>query len=139
MFLNKTDFSLIADDQEIEELTAYSAITLDTASLLAEAEMLSYLNASFDMATAFAATAENRNRLLVMYGCDIAIYHLCARMAQHSVPDIREKRYDTALEWLKMVSQGKLTPPLPLRPSGADGSPQSPTRFGGNPKFIHQY
>jgi hypothetical protein len=57
---------------------------------------------------------DNRNAQLVMYCCDIALFHIHSRIAPRNIPDLRVKRYDDAIKWLKMAGRGEITPALPV-------------------------
>jgi hypothetical protein len=76
-----------------------------------------------------------RDAQMVLYTCDIVLYHLHARIAPRNIPDLRVKRYDDAKEWLKMCAEGAITPNLPLI------QPQQGNRirYGGNIKQINTY
>jgi len=66
---------------------------------------------------------DNRHPLLVMYLCDIAIYHILPRLDGRQIPEIRIKRYQEAKSWLKNISQGRITDPgLPQTEEPRTGS-----------------
>lgn len=58
----------------------------------------------------FSAEGDGRNRLVVMYTCDIALYHMSASQPQKMGAEIREERYKRAIEWLEGVQAGKSSP-----------------------------
>ncbi len=70
----------------------------------------------------FIAQDEHRNRLIVMYTCDISLYHMSAAMPQKMGSEIRKERYERAIKWLEGVQAGKIVPDLPLA-VGEDGLP----------------
>lgn len=78
---------------------------------------------------------DNRNHQLVNICIDIALYHLHSRIAPRNIPDLRVKRYDDAVLWLKRISNGDLTADLPLiQPkSGAR------IRWGSATKQVNNY
>ena len=57
---------------------------------------------------------DNRNPLLVMHCCDIALYHIHSRIAPRNIPELRVKRYDDSKNWLKMASRGEISVDLPV-------------------------
>ena len=63
--------------------------------------------------TAFWTHGDNRSSELVMYCCDMALYHIHSRIAPRNIPDLRVKRFDEAIKWLKMASRGEVTADLP--------------------------
>lgn len=78
---------------------------------------------------------DNRSQQLVSYCCDIALYHVHSRIAPRNIPELRVKRYDDAIEWLKAAGQGKITAALPLiQPKRGRR-----VRFGGNVKNQNSY
>jgi hypothetical protein len=79
--------------------------------------------------------ADNRSQQMVMMMVDITLYHLHSRISPRNVPDVRVKRYDEAVNWLKAAGQGKITANLPVKQVHSG----SRIRFGGNPKMINRY
>lgn len=85
--------------------------------------------------TTYYAAADNRDQQMVMYFIDITLYHVHTRIAPRNIPDIRVKRYDDAIAWLKMCANGDVTPNLPvIKP--AQGRR---IRYGGGIKLINSY
>lgn len=76
-----------------------------------------YLRAGSSLLTGDAAwiQADNRNQQMVNMMIDVALFHLHSRIAPRNIPDLRVKRYDDAVAWLKNVSRGtNITADLPL-------------------------
>lgn len=105
-----------------EQFTAISGIddTLITAAIDgATAEAKSYLH-KFDVATEFAKTSTERNALLVIFVKDMAVWHYI-NLANPGIDlAIREKRYNSAIAWLKGVQAGEIVPDLAL-PTPVEG------------------
>lgn len=80
-------------------------------------------------------TSDPRDAQMVLYCCDLVLYHLHARIAPRNIPELRVKRYDDAIEWLKMCAEGNVTPNLPLL------SPKQGNRirYGGGIRQINSY
>lgn len=58
---------------------------------------------------------DNRNQQMVNYMIDVVLYHLHSRIAPRNIPDIRVKRYDDSIAWLKQCAKGDhLTADIPL-------------------------
>lgn len=78
---------------------------------------------------------DNRDQQLVQYMIDISLYHIHSRISPRNIPDLRIKRYDDAIAWLKMVMEGDVTSAIPpLQP------PQGKRiRWGGNVKNVNSY
>jgi hypothetical protein len=81
------------------------------------------------------AAGDNRDAQMVLYLCDLVLYHLHARIAPRNIPELRVKRYDDAIEWLRMCAEGSVTPNLPLI-SPKQGNR---VRYGGGIRQINSY
>lgn len=73
------------------------------------AEMKSYLNKTYDVEEIFSATGSDRNALILMFALDIAIYHIFCQHNPYKISQIRQDRYERAVEWLKGVMKGDIT------------------------------
>lgn len=79
---------------------------------------------------------DNRNPQLVNYLIDIVLYHVHSRIAPMNIPELRIKRYDDVISWLKDAAQGKyITADLPAIQPRAGGR----IRYGGDVKRINSY
>jgi hypothetical protein len=80
-------------------------------------------------------SSDPRDAQMVLYLCDLVLYHLHARIAPRNIPELRVKRYDDAIEWLKACAEGNVTPNLPLL------SPKQGNRirYGGGIRQINSY
>ena len=76
-----------------------------------------------------------RDAQMVLYLCDIVLYHLHTRIAPRNIPELRVKRYDDAITWLNMCAMGNVTPNLPLI-SPMQGNR---VRYGGGIRQINSY
>jgi len=94
------------------------------------AEAKSYLK-DYDVAAIFAATGTNRNALLLIFVKDIAVWHYIQLANPGIDMELREKRYNAAISWLKGVQRGDISPDLP-----ADETTDQPGKiiFGSNLK-----
>lgn len=81
------------------------------------------------------APGDTRSQQLVTYAVDIALYHVHSRIAPRNVPDLRVKRYDDAIDWLKKCGRGDVTPAIPVKQPKQGGR----IRFGGSIKNINSY
>jgi hypothetical protein len=81
------------------------------------------------------ADGDTRDQQMVLYLIDIVLYHIHSRIAPRNIPDLRVKRYDDAVKWLKMAAQGEVTPALrKIQPHTGNR-----IRYGGNIKLINSY
>jgi hypothetical protein len=86
-------------------------------------------------ATTYWTQGDNRSQQLLTFLIDITLYHLHSRISPRNIPELRVKRYDDAIRWLKAVGKGDVTANLPLL-KPAQGSR---IRYGGNVKNINSY
>jgi len=105
MFIEKIDLLTIFQLRELEAISEGDDMVIDSMLYAAIDEMRAYLSDNFDIDTIFAKTGNDRNRMLVRIGCDIAAYHLIAADVAGQDREDRRERYDRALDWLKMVSK----------------------------------
>lgn len=90
-------------------------ISRDDESLVQEAidaaeyEAIGYLE-RYDTEDLFSKEDDNRDKTLLMYLKDMAVWNLLAVSNPDTDLDFREKRYKTALNWLTKIQGGKLTP-----------------------------
>jgi phage gp36-like protein len=85
--------------------------------------------------TTYFTKSDNRDQQMVLYLCDIVLFHLHTRIAPRNIPELRIKRYESAIEWLRMCAEGSVTPNLPLiKPKQGNR-----IRFGGNVRQINSY
>jgi len=78
---------------------------------------------------------DNRSQRLVEIMVDIVLMKLHQRIAPRNIPELRQKNYELALEWLVNSNHGNITPNLSLK-QPLQGNRIS---FGGNTKAINIY
>ena len=112
MFLTKEDLQSHLRN-ELQDLITRGDDTIIAAAIDgAVAEAKGYLG-RFDTERIFRAEGAERNDLLLIFIKDIATYHLINLTSPGIHYDRREKRYDRAVEWLKAVQRGDVSPDLP--------------------------
>lgn len=122
MFITKQDYKVVIGDAALKVVSQTSAEVRANAESEAQEEIASYLRPKYDCSAIFAAEGDDRNRLIVMYTADIALYHMVSAMPQKMGSEVRKERYDRAIKWLEGVQAGKIVPDLPLS-FADDGSP----------------
>lgn len=137
-FLTNDDYNAQIRN-EVKAVLLQSDGSQALAEQMAEAEITSYLRPrGYNVATIFAATGTNRNAQIIMLMVDITLYHLHSNIVTRAMPSTRQKRYDDAVSWLKMVSKGQLEPELPRL--DADDEDATPTlKLGSNKKYSMRY
>ncbi len=138
MFIDNEDYKVVIGDAALKVVSQSSPENIANAEAEAIEEISGYLRPVYDTAAIFAATGNNRNRLIVMYTADIALYHLTASQPQKMGSEIRKERYERAVKWLEGVQAGRIVPDLPLTVSD-DGSAGFGTSFLSFPKLRHDW
>lgn len=138
MFINTEDYKVVIGDAALKVISQSSPENIENAEVEAIEEMAGYLRPVYDTEAVFSATGNDRNRLIVMYTADIALYHLAASQPQKMGSEIRKERYERAIKWLEGVQAGKIIPDLPLM-DAEDGSSGFGTSFHSSPKLRHDW
>ena len=99
----------------LQAVSQASAEVRTRAEQEAVSEISAYLRPAYDCDAIFSASGDDRSPLIVMYACDIALYHMAAALPQKLGSEIRAIRYDRAVKWLEGVQAGKILPDLPPR------------------------
>lgn len=122
MFITDQDYKVVIGDQALKVISQVSDDNRDNAETEAVEEISGYLRPKYDTNAIFSAVGTERNRLIVMYTCDIALYHMAASAPQKMGIEIRKERYERAIRWLESVQAGKIIPDLPIAIDD-DGNP----------------
>ena len=131
-FLNKQDFLSLIDQNTLNLLTENNEALLSETEAIEE--ITGYLNTRFDTTSIFDKNKE-RNGLIVMYLCDIVLCHLHARISPDNIPELRQKRYENAKEWLQNAADGFIAPSLPAKKKNN----KMPIRYGNSLKKQKHY
>lgn len=122
-FITDEDYTVLVRN-EIKDilLENYTETRLRAAEQMGISQVKNYLSGRYDIAAIFSKSGEERNEHIVMIVLDCTLYHLYTANIQRKMPDIRSQRYQDALDWLKMVAEGKATADLPVKKddTGAD-------------------
>ena len=113
MFVTEEDYRVVVGDSALRVISQASAENRANAELEAMEEIAGYLRPKYDTQAIFQAEGDARNRLIVMYTADIALYHLVSAMPQRMGREVRQERYERAISWLEGVAKGSIVPDLP--------------------------
>lgn len=138
-FVTEDDYIVVGADA-LRIIQQSNAENRKRAELAAREEMSGYLRERYDVASIFAARDIERNMQLVLYYCDIALYHMACWLPGRAGLEIREKRHKQATEWLEKVQSGKVTPDLPTQtgPAGEEDY-HNPIRYGAGQKNNYDW
>lgn len=139
-FVTTDDYKKVIKDDILNRVIQAEPFILYDAERAAQSEIESYLRPRFDVATIFGQVGLNRNALLVMYFVDVVLYHIHSRINPQQIPEIRGIRYERAIDWLRDVTKGLITPDLPTLPV-EEGSTANNTAilYGSKPKRRNDY
>ena len=142
-------------DYQVQQITENDSTITETAISTAEALVKSYLANRFDTAAIWATTGNDRPPLVVDLIKTIAVYKLIRLCNVDILYDRYHDAYLEAIDILKPISQGTITPSLPRygsgggsgSGSGGDGGDSgsdnegeySPLGMSSNPKFQHDF
>ncbi len=139
MFITEEDYKVVIGESALKVISQTSEENRTNAEQEAREEISGYLRPKYDCTAVFSAEGNDRNRLIVMYTCDIALYHMSAAMPQKMGSEIREERYKRAIEWLEGVQAGKILPDLPVAVD-EDGTPTGDMFvYSSQPKLRHNW
>jgi len=138
MYLSPTDILTHLNLEIIDEVQDGNTGAIDAAIDAAISEATGYLS-NYDVATIFAATGAARNAILLTYVKDIAIWHYIQLANPNIDMELREKRYNRAIDWLEAVQAGKIVPPLPPKPATTNNPTPGKIQFGSNAKRNTHY
>lgn len=138
MFISNDDYRVVIGETALKVVSQSSPENIANAEAEAVEEISGYLRPVYDTDAIFAATGGGRNRLIVMYTADIALYHLTASQPQKMGSEIRKERYERAIKWLEGVQAGRIVPDLPLTVAD-DGNAGFGTSYYSFPKLRHDW
>jgi phage gp36-like protein len=137
-YLTKEEMSTHLYAENIEVITRGDDTMTEAAIDAAISEAKSYLN-GYDRAAIFEATGDARNTLLLTFVKDMAAWHLINLSNAGTEYTHRENRYNRAVNWLKELQKGNVSPDLPTL-ENEDGVDDSATiRFGSNEKREQKF
>ncbi len=139
MFVTDQDYKVVIGEQALKVVSQISAENRANAETEAVEEIAGYLRPKYDAGAVFSASGTQRNKLVVMYTCDIAIYHMTASTPQKMGMEIRKERYERAIKWLEGVQAGKIVPDLPLAIDENGDTIGIPMKYGSQKKQRYNW
>ncbi len=138
MFITVEEMQTVIYEHVMDDISANDDATVQQCIEAAVSEMKSYLASRYDVATIFAATGTDRDPLILEDTKVIAVWNLIRLSNNELIYDQWRERYDRVIEFMSKVSEGSITPALPVA-TDEQGNPILKSRFGSNPKFQHNY
>ena len=139
MFITEEDYKIVIGDAALKVISQTDEINRANAEAEAIEEISGYLRPKYDCVGIFTTEGEQRNRQLVMYVCDMALYHMVSAMPQRMGYEIRKERYDRAIKWLEGVQAGKIVPDLPLSINQINNNVEGSTIYSSHSQLHHTW
>lgn len=112
-FISKDEFTSHIYEENLNVISRDDDTKISAAINAAIEEATGYMS-RFDFATLFAAVADDRDPILMMYVKDIAKWHFI-NICNASVDlELAGDRYKKAIAWLDKVQSGRVVPRWPL-------------------------
>jgi phage gp36-like protein len=139
-FLTTTELNTHLYRENIEVITRNDDTILLAAIDAAIGEAYSYLGA-YNRDKIFNAQGDDRNALLLTFVKDIAVWHFIGLSNAGADMQLRQDRYERAIDWLKAVQRSDIKPNLPTVDNDGDGKPDGAGEyiFGSNPKRAQHF
>ena len=138
-YITDQDYRTVIGEHALNVVSQIDGTIRQQAEEQAIEEISSYLRPKYDCEKIFSSAPTHRSKLLVMYTCDIALYHMTASVPQKMGMEIRKERYERAIKWLEGVQAGKIVPNLPLA-TDEEGNPTGiPFIYGSQPQLKHNW
>lgn len=132
-FLSPEELKTHLYAENINVISRDDETILQAAIDSANQEAKSYL-AAYDTTQIFAASGADRNALLLIFVKDIAIWHFINLCNAGTELQLRQDRYNRAIDWLKAVQKGDVSPDLPKIVDEGGSEKNGIITFGSNPK-----
>ena len=134
-FITQEDFKVVSSEASLKAITGADPDNISNAIAEAQEEVAGYLRPKYDTDRIFATEGNGRNRQLVMYTADIALYNMIASLPNRMAYETRKERYERAIKWLEGVQAGKIVPDLPIATdeTGSDISQGGVLAYGNGP------
>ena len=136
MFITEEDYKVVIGDNALKVISQVSPENRTNAEAEAREEIAGYLRPKYDCTAIFSAQDEHRNRLIVMYTCDISLYHMSAAMPQRWEARYARNGMNGPSSGLKAYRPEKIVPDLPLA-VGEDGLPSGNSFVYSCQKQLH--
>lgn len=139
MFLTEDDY-IVASSDALNILQQSTEQRREVAEKMACEEIAGYLRSRYDVEKVFSANGEERNNVIVMYACDVTLYHLVSWLPNKMGREVRKERYERAIKWLNDVQAGRISPDLPTC-TGENGEVDilNPIKWGSSTKQEYNW
>jgi len=134
IYITQADILQHIDADSLQVLTGGDNTVLERAETEAKDEIFAYLNVRYNAPEIFNPDNE-LPAIVKLRLIDIMLYHLHAKVSPDHIPELRNQRYQDAVNWLEKIADGFINPDFPVK----DTKDATPLRFGSGKKFNHYY
>lgn len=138
MFITVEEMKSVIYEHVMDDISENDDVTVAQCIEAAISEVKSYLSSRYNATAIFSATGDSRDPLILEDTKVIAVWNLIRLSNSELIYQQWRERYDRVIKFLEQVSEGKVTPELPIA-TDEHGNPVIKSRFGSNPKFQHNY
>lgn len=135
MYITPNDISTHLYGEQVKAITGGDTEQLLHAIDAAIAEVRGYLTA-YDIDAELAKEGDQRNPLLLIMTKDVVVWHFINICNVNTSLELRRDRYGRAIDWLKSVQKGEVSPNLPALP---ESDRTGIYIFNSNPKRNNHY
>lgn len=122
-FIILTDYDSTIHSEILNAIVRADAQVIEDAEDEAIEEVKGYLTNKYDVEAIFSATGNDRHKFIIQVVKDIVVYNLSSTHNPQKFSQIRQNRYDQAIDKLQRIQSGKYAPDgLPLKTFTPDGS-----------------
>lgn len=139
MFITEEDYKIVIGDNALKVISQTDPSNRANAEMEAQEEIAGYLRPKYDCQKIFEAEGNLRNKVIVMYACDIALYHMASAMPQKMGSEIRKERYERAIKWLEGVQAGRIIPDLPVSTNEDGDVVGESILYSSQPQLRHNW
>lgn len=136
-FLSRDDYPAKIDLAILDQITGSDSTILDDAEADAASCISDRIGHKYKVTAALAVTGESRNRTLVRWMLNIAVYYLYGRVPDLDIPERVVKDYDDTLADLDRIAAGKLPAPFDRVIDTTTGAVPTRLRLGSNSPRSH--
>ena len=138
-YLTIEDIKVLIKDTLLDEVSEGNYALLDNIEESTLDLIDSYIRTIYDTEYEYLLTTTNRNSFLVRIAVDIFVYDFYTRLSVDLMSDLREQRYNMALDLLKKIAKGEITPDIKERDTELDLEYSATSLFGSNVKVNTQW
>lgn len=139
MFITEEDYRVVVGENALKVISQTDESNRLMAEAEAREEIACYLRHKYDCEAIFSAEGDGRNRQIVMYACDIALYHMVSAIPGKMGSEVRKERYERAIKWLEGVQAGKIVPALPLAIDEGGNTTGESIIYSSQPQLRHNW